>query len=696
MSDSNLFSRLPVLRLLLPLVVGIILHDACSALWLPIVIAALAAMVAMAMWMATRSPQSLLRLRALRYVPLALAMIAVGWGAAWIGEPVALNLDEINGKVACARVETIGFGEKSMTMQVKLLYSINPSSGVGTKFRGTHVMLSTRGVNYEMKAGDLVVTRLGLVPITNMGNPDEMDYARFMRNKGIAYRQHTAEEDVKRVGWSPTLMTRAFNFNQQLQHKVLNSTLSPATQAMVIAMLLGNDDFIDRGIRDEFSLSGVAHVLALSGLHVGIITLIIWFLLFPLDYIGARRLRLALTLAILIAYDVLTGMSPSVIRATVMMAFVFASMMFYRKLHPLNALATAALVVLVFSPGALSGVGFQLSFITVTAIIVFYKLFNVGSKRSKVLNYLYTTLATSVVAMLATIMLTAYYFNTISPLSVVTNFVLLPIIPVFMIVAVVALLLLMMGVTVDLLNSVLDALSAFINSAVGCFARLPLSSDNVYVTWVAVVIFYIVLVLLLLWFKRRNPRWLIVAGCFVVLGLIHNIIVDARAERQGLVIFNSYNSTPVFYFNGSRAMLWMPDVDEDFDRESFMRRHRAFLAHHGIDSVTIVDSTECRMPGGVIKPPYAHLGGTSLMAVGKGRWKHYERLDSSGVRFDLLVVTKRFHSQISVLNSLIKADTILFSGDIYDNDLPALVDECDSLSVPYYNVKTSGAYARMK
>ena len=227
--------------------------------------------------------------------------------------------------------------------------------------------------------------------------------------------------ELERVGQSPTVMTRVFNMRQSLQHKILNSSLSEPTQALVIAMLLGNDDFIEPLVRNDFSRAGVAHVLALSGLHVAVITLIIWFLLFPLDYLRGKKLRLVLTLVILVGYDLLTGMSPSVIRATVMIAFVFMSMIFYRKSTPLNAVATAALAILVFSPSALYSVGFQLSFITVVALIVFYQYFKIKMPASKVLNYVYSILLTSAVAMASTIVLTAYYFNTMSFMSIGAN-----------------------------------------------------------------------------------------------------------------------------------------------------------------------------------------------------------------------------------------------------------------------------------
>lgn len=692
----NYLSRWPVLRLLLPMMLGILLYRVCISAVLPVALVAVSIILIVGMRLSKSTPVTAMRKKRIGLLPLALAMMAVGWFAAYIASPATLKLDKVNGKVACGRIEKIEYNEKSMLMQVNLLYAVDKKTKVKKKFQESHIHLSTRGCDYSYVAGDLVAFKLDLEKITNLGNPDEMDYARFLFNKGIQYREHVDINEVEKLGSSPTIMTWSFNLRQRLQHLVLNSQLEPSTQALLIAMLLGNDDFIDRETRDEFSLSGVAHVLALSGLHVAIITALIWFLLFPLDYLRGKRLRLLLTLVLLVVYAFMTGLSPSVIRSTVMIGFVFMSMIFYRKSSPLNSLAAAALVILVFSPNSLYGVGFQLSFITVAAIIIFYKMFDVKVPHNKVLNYVYTSLLTSIVAMVSTIMLTAYYFNTISMLSIVSNVVIMPIVPLFMGGGAVALLLLMMGGEITILDKALDWMASVMNSAIGWFSSLPLSSSNVYVTWVAVVIYYAVLVLIVLWLSKGKPRLLLTACVLVALGLVHGLIVDARSERSGLVVFNSYNSTPVLYFSNNNALLWVPDAYEDYDKKVFMRQHRAFLAHHRIDSVTLVDSMEQRLGGAVIKPPYAQFDGTSMMAVGKGRWKHYEREDSSDVRFDMLLVTKRYHSEVGVVTDLVPCDTILLSGAIYSDDLPALVDECKALRLPYQSIKSEGAFVRMR
>lgn len=296
MGNESILSRLPVLRLLLPMVAGIILFRLSSNLLLPFVLLALMVMcLLVAMRLKSRDAARRLMMRRYRLMPLWLAMIAVGWLASWLTEPVRFDLNSVRGKTACARIETIKYNEQSMLMQVKLLNADGSDAWV----RGSHIQLSTRGCDYGLEAGNLIAFVLKLEEVQNMGNPDEMDYAQHLHDKGIIYRQHIDVGSVAKVGDSPTLLTRAFSLRQDLQHRVLNSQLGPESQGLIIAMLLGNDNFIEPWVRDSFAQSGIAHVLALSGLHVAVITLIIWFLLFPLDYAGGKKPRLVLTLLIL-------------------------------------------------------------------------------------------------------------------------------------------------------------------------------------------------------------------------------------------------------------------------------------------------------------------------------------------------------------------------------------------------------------
>ena len=691
MGTPNLLSRLPVLRLLMPLIVGIVLFRLSHLVWFPLSLVAIAIIVAVVLGAFKKSPSLSLKLRSIHIIPLSLFMVAVGWFASYIAAPDELDVDALRGKNVIARVEAIDFHEKSMEMQVKLLKLTGDDEK--SKLKQSHIILSTKGCDYEMKPGDLISFTLDLARVHNLGNPDEMDYASYLYHKGILYRQHTKLESVARVGSSPTLMTRAVIFRNDLEHIVLNSSLKPETQSLLIAVMLGNDDFITPETREHFSVVGVAHVLALSGLHVAIISLLIWFMLFPLDYMRAKKLRLILTLLLLIGYAILTGLSASVVRATVMIAFVFMSTLFYRRSTPLNSVAAAALIILVFSPGSLYSVGFQLSFITVAALIIFYQTFDIKYPENRLMKYLYSLFLTSLVAMLSSTILTAYYFNTVSFITVIVNFIVLPIFPVFMTVGAVVLLLLIMGGSIAWLDRILDFITDVIDDSVSWFSSWSFGHTDVYVTWVAVVVYYLILVMVVMWLYRRNIRWLLAAGLVLVIGLVHSLVVDAKTPKQGMVIFNSYNSTPVLYYSHGNAFLWVPDVENDFDLNAFKRSHKAFIAHHRIDSIALVDqASESILDGGAVKHPYAKLCGKSIVSLGKGHWKNYIPNDSSEVVFDIMLVTKRFHSSIEVARQLYDVKTVVLSGDIYDDNVPELEKECRELKVPFYNIKSSGAY----
>ena len=175
-----------------------------------------------------------------------------------------------------------------------------------------------------------------------------------------------------------------------------------------------------------------------------------------------------------------------------------------------------------------------------------------------------------------------------------------------------------MGGGIAGISQVIDWIVDAIETMAGWMSTISPPSGSIYVTWVAVVVYYSVLILLFLWIYKRNARMLLAAGVVLIIGVACGLVQNSMAPRLGLVIFNSFNSTPVLYFNDNNALLWVPDVPNDFDVENFKRWNRAFLAHHNIDSIRLIDSTKCQLPGAVFDPPYANVMGTGIVAAGKG------------------------------------------------------------------------------
>ena len=135
-----------------------------------------------------------------------------------------------------------------------------------------------------------------------------------------------------------------------------------AQQAFTIAFCTGDRRYMSDSDKQAFSQAGLAHILAVSGLHIGVITIILSALLFPIRGPRMNKFKFFAILACIWFYVAFTGLSSSAIRAAIMVSFVYASKIFLRKHSSINALAASAFFILIFSPNAIYDVGFQLSF----------------------------------------------------------------------------------------------------------------------------------------------------------------------------------------------------------------------------------------------------------------------------------------------------------------------------------------------
>ncbi len=631
----------------------------------------------------SKTPEKRLTLRPVLVISLAVAALALGWLAAIIHCPPKLTVEQRTECVLQGRVTQLDYTDFSMRLGIDVLDKDLPRC---------KVLVSTRGCDYTLREGDIVAWQAALSEVGNLGNPYEMDYAAWLRDShGIRYQQHIPVGQVKKTGFYPTLLTRMTAIRRYLALKVYNSRLTASAQRLVVALLLGETGTIDKETRQEFSAAGIAHVLALSGLHVGIIALIVWILLFPLDYLRQQKLRLVLTLVSIALFAVFTGLSPSVVRSAVMIGFAFASVMFSRRSVPLNSLCMAALAILVFSPSALYSVGFQLSFITVGAILLAGRVSKAFQSRLKAVNYITATVFTSIVAMLATMALTAHYFHIVSWASVISNLLVMPVLPLFMILGALFLLVTLAGMQWHLLDLGLDTISDYIRWTASTVSACPVSHvKGVYVSAVGTIISMAVLLLLVMWLYRHNLRNLLATGCAIALLLAHSLWLNVNTSHRGLIVFNSFSSTPVMYYDGGTAWLWTPDDDET-DVATASRYYSGFLARHGIGEMTLMgNDTTSRMNEVLFKPPFAYLQGHRLLAVGRGNWK---KMTATGgkMQLDEIIVTKRFHGTVAKLRELYDFNQLIISGAIQPATLESLLHECDSLGINYHALAHDGA-----
>ena len=611
-------------------------------------------------------------MRPLWIVPISAVAIAAGMTNAIAHRPQTLDLNAINGQPIEARIIDINHKDFSTTITATIQTKGFPK-----------VLLTTRGCDYTVRSGDNLRFFCNLRPITNQGNPDEFDYAGSLWRKGIKYTQHLEEKPFhyhKERFFSDWI----YRLRQKLETSVMATIDDPITQQLIIAMLLGDSRIIDQEMREDFSRAGIAHTLALSGLHVGIITWIIWLLLMPLDYLRMKKLRLALTLVVLTLFCVLTGLSPSTVRAALLIAISFMTFILFRRYSPINSLAVAALLILVFQPFQVFSIGFQLSFITVAALLLTFNYWNHRPK-NRIFGYLITTIVVSLVAMLATMMITAYYFNTISFISPLTNLITLPLIPIVIVLGVVIIIMALLGVNVPLLHKAADASchALQLTGQIMGDGNDGLHLSNVHISGITLVFYFVTLSLLAWWIFNRHKYILIGAVTSLVAMVLSQVYTTFSTPASGLIVFNDFKCTPILAFDHGKALLWIPDYDDDPQmlKADFMQHHRAFISHYRINTIAAVTTADTIISTMSVRPPFAMMDGLRIAAADDKLSTSI--IASSNMKNDIIVIGRHFKE-----GSLQCSGTIIFTGAANTH----LTDVKIPLEASHYHLATQGAY----
>ena len=278
----------------------------------------------------------------------------------------------------------------------------------------------------KVEYGDELLLQGTLALPPGLRNPGGFNYRDYLANHNVFALLQVKEKDaLHKKGSGAFLISKIFKFKQKLR-KLIFANLEGHEANLLSAILLGERSGLPQDIKDQFIKTGTIHILAISGLHVGLIAFILVSLFRFLRF--NRKLTFILTIFVLIAYAALSGARPSVVRATIMAVIVLFGLLLNREIRIYNSLGLAALIILISNPRHLFDSGFQLSFLSVISIVCFTpkieKLFPVASNRF--LLYLIKAFSVSLAAWIGIAPLTAYYFNIVTPVAVLANLVVIP------------------------------------------------------------------------------------------------------------------------------------------------------------------------------------------------------------------------------------------------------------------------------
>jgi competence protein ComEC len=299
----------------------------------------------------------------------------------------------------------------------------------------------------DINLGDKIRFKSRMRSITNFKNPGGFDYKRFMAFKGIFTTAYVSGDRISLVDSSPpAAVLQSINRVRNTFADLVEKTGSAEVQGVLKALIIGDRSQISDTTSQNFNQAGVAHLLAISGLHIGIVATVAFaFLSWLMGWIKpllwrawTRKSAALLSLVPVIGYGVVAGLSPSTQRAVLMVAVFLMAFVLAKEQDSVNTLALAALVILIADPPSLFSISFQLSFVTVFAIIYgFSSIQNFGflqleQKKSSWQKRLSVRLATfflvSLFAICGSLPLVAFYFNQISLVGLAANFFVVPLV----------------------------------------------------------------------------------------------------------------------------------------------------------------------------------------------------------------------------------------------------------------------------
>lgn len=512
------YRTLPLLRLLLAFIAGIVLYDAIGWLpsWMPAVI--ISFLTVLAILLGVNFP---VRFRRQQWVAGALTLVVVFLTGMlvthnYFGNHVAKPISPVEpARGWIARITSLPSPRtNSQRLEAKVLaVEVN---GKLTRFE-TGALLYFPATAEKLPAlGQTIAVSAVLREIPNALNPGAFDYKKYLARQGI-HRQAWVREGTFRVLDIPVHRS-VFFYSELIRQKlvtILRQNLPDSdVQSVAAAILLGYDDLLDSELRAAYSGTGAMHVLCVSGLHVGIFYAIFAALLFPLS--RSKRgeiIKTVLLLLLIWGYAVLTGLSPSVSRSATMFTFVAIGKGFHRRTSVLNSLMASAFFLLSVNPYYLFSAGFQLSFAAVAGIVTFQPvLASWWPVRNKAFVYLRDLVTVSIAAQMFTMPITLFGFHQFPNYFLLANMVVIPL-SFFVLVSGMATLAFFWIPSVgQALAWVLGQLIWLMNYLISVIEELPGASTQVAVFGLAeAVLLFVVVVGLLFWLVMKQRQGLFVS-----------------------------------------------------------------------------------------------------------------------------------------------------------------------------------------
>ncbi len=531
--------------------------------------------------------------------------------------------------------------------------------------------------------GEQIVIKSDFHDFSAPKNPGAFDYKKYMAHKGIFQAAYLTNKDWFTTGLNNgNKMMQWVIFSQTFIRTCLQNYLDTEEEiAISEALLYGYDKDIDAITIDAFSKTGTLHVLAVSGMHVGMIFMLLGLFLKPLERKKQGKLLAALIQLLGIwAYSLLCGFTPSILRATVMFSFVIVGKQIKRGGNAFNSLAASAQFLLLFDPNMLFNVGFQLSYAAVLGILGFYpNLYFLFTFKQRISDEIWKIIAVSIAAQMLTLPMSIFYFHQMPNYFLLANLLIIPLSSLIIYLGIFLLAISWWPLAANYIGILIGFLIHCTNAIAKWIAELPYSyTDGLFWTPLEISCFYFSLICLMVYLSKRDVFQLkIVLGILLLLQAQTFYLNYTSSQNKKLLIYHCNSHSLVQYIEQSKAYNFTDSIGYLASKHFKQNIANNMLknGYHSYQNIAIDSSN-------------------TLLKIGSNRNLLYWQLSlvPIGMQLDYLLVVGNKHQDLQQMLANNRVRQIILNPNMSRRKRAKMLDIALKMKIPVHDIAESGAF----
>lgn len=548
---------------------------------------------------------------------------------------------------------------------------------------------------HMLRRGDRLLIHARLSMPTPNGNPYEFNYPRYLLHKGISGTGYVPSGHWKIISHDSTrtITQMAADYRQQIVNLYRQLGFKGDELAVLSALTVGDKSELSEKISETYSATGAAHVLALSGLHIGLLYTLCYYLMSPLwkrrHYI--KPLCLLIIITVMWLFAILTGLSSSVVRSVSMFTLLSLATLWSAQILTLNSLAATAFLMLLVRPVWLFDVGFQLSFCAVSGILLLKpgldKLF---CPRNRLLLKIRDLVNVSLAAQIAVSPLLMFYFARFSTHFLLTNLWVVPMVTIIMYAAILLLLLSPLPGLQMLFAPVVEFLIRCQHIVLRHIEALPASTiDHISLHPLEVTLMFVACLLLAHYLRLRTaPRLTALLSSLVLLTVFHTACKYHHRPHTAIAFYN-YRSCPAVHLMTDSKRSWLVCADSaNHNTDGLQRSLAGYWNRMRLKEPEIINANSNITSEIALSNRMLFYAGKRIYLLNDNRWTNTVSPDTYAINY--LYLSKGFSGHIKQLTNIFSIEQV-----ILDASLPAylrqrLNDECQQLNVPCHDLHEMG------